>query len=446
MAKQEPVEYYRKSSVNNAAESPTVNNAAESLTVNNAAESPIVNNAAESLIVNNAASRQLYLPPISSRYSVHVKSRDIRQRNRRSFTYLGTPWLGTVPAPTHLVSLTPTGQMANAPKFQDKSCSYRPDSVESNFHSQFSHLIHTLVLSRGCAQRSISLSSASHRPRPSVTMADSPAPAPTPTRDGPKIINASLFRMGTKSMALAYQALGYKTHHGLLEDVMETPWSLIERAAEATWPDVPGATQGQRPPPHTRADWDAIWGSYDAVTDIASPFVPELIRAYPDAKVVVVQRDFDGWWPSFRAELRDKVMGEPLSSIQAFITSRILGIRPVHAMKKVILGFCDAKDKEGVNTASARKAYDAYFDEIRRIVPLERRLEYKIGSGWEPLCSFLGVDVPDVPFPWANEQSAHAAETKGRHIKFIVNAAKVMGPWVVGAAAISAAWLYVNRQ
>ncbi|KAK6955969.1 hypothetical protein Daesc_003616 [Daldinia eschscholtzii] len=116
-----------------------------------------------------------------------------------------------------------------------------------------------------------------------------------------------------------YIILGYKTHHGLLEDVIDTPWALIEQAAEATWPK--------------------IWGSYDAATDIASQFAIELIKAYPEAKVVIVKRDSDKWWPSFRSELRDTVMKQPLSDIQAFITSKLLGIRPVHAMRKVILEF-----------------------------------------------------------------------------------------------------------
>jgi hypothetical protein len=120
-----------------------------------------------------------------------------------------------------------------------------------------------------------------------------------------KIINASLFRMATKSMAQAFIILRIKTHHGLLEDVTETPWSLIEQAAEATWPHVPNATAR---PPHQRADWQAIWGYYDAVTDIASPFAPKLIKTYPEAKVIVVQRDFESWWPSFRSQLRDTVL------------------------------------------------------------------------------------------------------------------------------------------
>lgn len=48
--------------------------------------------------------------------------------------------------------------------------------------------------------------------------------------EGLKIINASLFRMGTKSMSEAYKILGYRTHHAL-DNVMDNPWGLVERAA-----------------------------------------------------------------------------------------------------------------------------------------------------------------------------------------------------------------------
>lgn len=29
-------------------------------------------------------------------------------------------------------------------------------------------------------------------------------------------------------------------------------------------------------------------------------------------------------------------------------------------------------------------------------------LEFSVTEGWEPLCGFLEVPVPDVPFPWVN--------------------------------------------
>ncbi|KAK0625391.1 hypothetical protein B0T17DRAFT_599920 [Bombardia bombarda] len=244
---------------------------------------------------------------------------------------------------------------------------------------------------------------------------------------GIKVINASLFRMGTKSMALTYNVLGFKTHHGLLEDVMDSPWTGIERAAEATWPSV--------------------WGKkFDIVTDLASPFAIELIKAYPDAKVVVVQRDFDKWWPSFKTEILDRVMTEPMATINGFIVWRVMGIRAVQAMRKVHFGFFGARNREEI-ARNARAKYDAYFDKIRRIVPEDRRLEYNLGDGWEPLCAFLGVPVPEgVEFPMANEKEAHQEEVKQRLGKFHMGTVKMFGPFILGLAVGVAGWMLLHRD
>ena len=41
---------------------------------------------------------------------------------------------------------------------------------------------------------------------------------------------------------------------------------------------------------------------------------------------------------------------------------------------------------------------------VRKVCPAERLLEFKLGSGWEPLCEFLGKKVPDVPYPNVNDK------------------------------------------
>lgn len=136
---------------------------------------------------------------------------------------------------------------------------------------------------------------------------------------GLKIINAALPRMGTKSMALAYQTLGFKAYHALLQEPFQTPWSLLEQAAEATWPTVTGPTSCPHPP-YTRQDWDRLWGNeYDVVTDLAAPFTLELIRAYPEAKVIVIQRDFESWWASFKPRLFDPLMTRPSTTIMQLV-------------------------------------------------------------------------------------------------------------------------------
>ena len=68
---------------------------------------------------------------------------------------------------------------------------------------------------------------------------------------------------------------GLVAHHGLEMDTWEA-YAIIERAAESTWPDVPGARKPP-PPPLTRADWDRAFGAYDVVTDLGSVFAEQLI-------------------------------------------------------------------------------------------------------------------------------------------------------------------------
>ena len=46
----------------------------------------------------------------------------------------------------------------------------------------------------------------------------------------------------------------------------------------------------------------------------------------------------------------------------------------------------------------------AHNEEVKRIVPAERLLVWEVTEGWEPLCEFLEVDVPDGPLPHANDR------------------------------------------
>ena len=48
-------------------------------------------------------------------------------------------------------------------------------------------------------------------------------------------------------------------------------------------------------------------------------------------------------------------------------------------------------------------AYEQHNAEVRTEVPSDRLLEFDVTQGWEPLCEFLGTDVPDEPFPRLND-------------------------------------------
>jgi hypothetical protein len=47
-------------------------------------------------------------------------------------------------------------------------------------------------------------------------------------------------------------------------------------------------------------------------------------------------------------------------------------------------------------------AFEAHNAAVRAAIAPERLLVYRVSEGWGPLCAFLGVAVPDTPFPQVN--------------------------------------------
>lgn len=64
---------------------------------------------------------------------------------------------------------------------------------------------------------------------------------------------------------------------------------------------------------------------------------------------------------------------------------------------------------EGLGRASRR--YEEHYACVRALVPPNMLLELPLGDGqeWSRLCTFLGVGVPDVPYPHANDASTYRA-------------------------------------
>jgi hypothetical protein len=50
-------------------------------------------------------------------------------------------------------------------------------------------------------------------------------------------------------------------------------------------------------------------------------------------------------------------------------------------------------------------SFDSHYERVRTAVPADRLLEFHPGMGWEPLCEFLGVEVPEGAFPHLNSGS-----------------------------------------
>ncbi len=127
---------------------------------------------------------------------------------------------------------------------------------------------------------------------------------------------------------------------------------------------------------------------------------PLLIAAYPDAKVLLTNRDPESWWEShvamfqlglaFNEQLTDEQRQWAAESGFARMQEALATMAPAMFGEHLF-------DKE-----HCPSVYEQHYDRVRRAVPAEQLLDYRVQEGWEPLCRFLGVDVPDEPFPRVN--------------------------------------------
>jgi hypothetical protein len=135
-----------------------------------------------------------------------------------------------------------------------------------------------------------------------------PNPPPPRVRTQPmQVLCVGLPRTGTESLQQALIKLGYNhTYHGW--DVVYDPdgcyspgWVALARKK---WYSAPKAGHSGRPM-ITREEFDELLGHSVAVTDAAaSVFAADLIRAYPEAKVVLnMRRDTEAWEKSLKNTL-----------------------------------------------------------------------------------------------------------------------------------------------
>jgi hypothetical protein len=143
-------------------------------------------------------------------------------------------------------------------------------------------------------------------------------------------------------------------------------------------------------------DWNAIFGNYVATVDFpASNYWRELANVYPEAKIVLSVRDAERWFQSTQETIFSKALQELHSGtkwsrmIKATIDDHIGG---------------DSNDRETVIAA-----FDAHVVGIQNAFDSDRLLVFEAKDGWEPLCNFLGVPVPEGLYPHINSKEEFGA-------------------------------------
>ena len=57
----------------------------------------------------------------------------------------------------------------------------------------------------------------------------------------------------------------------------------------------------------------------------------------------------------------------------------------------------------------ALDVFERHNEDVKSKVPADKLLVYEIKQGWEPLCDFLDVPVPDSPMPHLNDATSFRA-------------------------------------
>ena len=145
------------------------------------------------------------------------------------------------------------------------------------------------------------------------------------------------------------------------------------------------------------------------VSDIPTAMLAEeLMKAYPDAKVILTTRDTEKWIESMQSSI-DHAHKASLEKAKCSEQSPMLKM----AVKYHTRGWDNDVEKNG------RQAFEKHNEGVLRVAKqLDRDvLVYEVKQGWAPLCQFLGVQEPvDADFPrsddWANYKKKVAEGAK----------------------------------
>jgi hypothetical protein len=195
------------------------------------------------------------------------------------------------------------------------------------------------------------------------------------------VIGAGFGRTGTLSLKVALEQLGFGPCMHMIPLLQDPETSaLISKAVEGDVESLDVALDGYR----ATVDWPMAY------------FWRDLAERFPAAKVILTVRDPQKWYDS-----ADK-------TIHAAATAgRDSGFLDQDVMRMVDGTVWDGTfGGRFADREHAIEVFEQHNAQVRREIPADRLLVFEVAQGWEPLCSFLGVPVPETPFPRLNDSVA----------------------------------------
>ena len=209
-----------------------------------------------------------------------------------------------------------------------------------------------------------------------------------------KLIGAGLPRTGTLSQKVGLEMLGLAPCYHMV--------NVLGNLDEAEF--WRRALNGEAP-------WDQVFDGFQATVDWpGSFFYRELVEFYPDAKVLLSVRDAESWERSMRDTIFGIFYGDMLMHDLSNARGRVDA--KWRSYIEMMEGMWEQSgliaDGAATTSESMQSAMESFNQEVQEHVPGERLLVWSVGDGWEPLCEFLELPVPDTPFPHLNDSKEFA--------------------------------------
>ncbi|MDY6827826.1 MAG: sulfotransferase [Pseudomonadota bacterium] len=189
-----------------------------------------------------------------------------------------------------------------------------------------------------------------------------------------QVIGAGFGRTGTLSLKMALETLGFGPCYHMVEVIQHPEHAPV-------WQQ---ATRGNP------VDWDALLDGYRSGVDWPlCAFWSPLAERYADAKVILSERDPKTWFKSASETIFQLLDTAPDgNSAQGSMARELILERTF--------------DGRHLDEAHAIAVYKAHRQAVIEGLPADRLLRFRAADGWAPLCNFLGVPVPDSPYPRVN--------------------------------------------
>lgn len=214
-----------------------------------------------------------------------------------------------------------------------------------------------------------------------------------------QVIGAGFGRTGTMSLKAALERLGFAPCDHMSEVFLHPERAqLWMEAVEAKAEGIP-------------FDWERLYGGYRATTDWPGAFFwRELAAAYPEAKVILSVRDPERWYESMLRTVyairHDPEAGQRVAAM--------LGDTDLAWMPRLVdaIGFDGTFAGRFTDRAYAIEVFNQHIADVVSEIPAERLMLFEPRDGWEPLCTFLEVPVPEgESFPHLNDAATFVART-----------------------------------